>query len=626
MTKNRNHVEYKTFRLFRNISGILKPPPKLLVSDWADQYRRLPAESSPEPGQWKTSRAEYQRDIMNAVNDAAIENIVIKSSAQVGKSEILLNIAGYYIDYEPSSIMMVQPTIDMAEAFSKDRIAPMIRDSPVLREKISDVKSRDSGNTILHKKFPGGHITIAGSNSPASLASRPIRILLCDETDRYPPSAGTEGDPIKLAEKRTNNYWNRKKIKVSTPTIAGASPIDKEFKKGTMEEWCVECPDCGTWQPYEFKRVQFKSLTMRCFHCSAEFTEREWKSFPHKWIAMNDHPQRKTRSFHLNELCSPWRHWEDIIDEYLEAKKELRENGRVEKLKTFYNTVLGEVWEETGDQMDHHELLKRREKYPAELPDGVVVLTAGVDVQDKRLEVEIVGWAEGNESWGIRKVVIYGDTALDAVWDDLEILIDTELHFQSGNGLNIAATCVDTGGHNTNRVYRFIRDMQKKKKKVYGIKGYAGKPGIPFLYKRTNVEIKNDRGQVVDNTFIYILGVDAGKEDITAWLNIEKPGHGYCHFPRDETLGYDEKHMEGLTSESKISKIVNGRSKIYWVKKAGVANEPFDIRNYAYAAEQILRPNYSILSEKLNRGLNYMKTQPKKKTRRRGHGKGIEVV
>lgn len=618
-------AEYKTVKLFQDIAHILKPPPKLLVADWADRYRRLPSESSPEPGQWRTSRAEYQREIMNAVNDPAIENISIKSSAQVGKSEIVLNIAGYFIDYEPSSIMLIQPTVDMGESFSKDRLAPMIRDTPVLREKIKDAKSRDSENTIMHKKFPGGHITIAGSNSPASLASRPIRILLCDETDRYPPSAGSEGDPIKLAEKRTNNYWNRKKVKVSTPTVAGASAIDTEFKKGTQEEWCVRCPDCGTYQPYEFKRVQFKSVTMRCFHCGAELTETEWKEQPHKWIAFNDKPERRSRSFHLNELASPWRHWDEIIEEYREAKRDVKERGLTNKLQVFYNTVLGEVWEEQGDTVDHHALLKRCEEYEAEIPDDVVLITAGVDVQDKRLEIERVGWKEGGESWGIWKDVLYGDTALDQVWEDLEALLNVELHYQNGNSLNVAAACIDTGGHNTNRVYKFLKKMQKKGKRIYGVKGYAREVGIPFIYRKTDVVIKDIRGNVVDKTYIYIIGVNAGKEDIIARLKIEKPGPGYCHFPKGR--GYDQKYMEGLTSESKLTELVNGRTKIKWVKKKGVANEPLDIRNYAYAAEQLLKPNYQVLKEKIDSGINYMKSSGKKKRKRKPGvvSRGIEV-
>lgn len=228
MNKSDLQIDFKTVKLFREIAQIVAPPPILTVSQWADRYRKLSAESAAEPGQWNTDRAPYQREILDAVNDPACEEVVIMSSAQVGKTELILNTIGYYVDYDPAPILVVQPTLDMAQAFSKDRLAPMIRDTPALTDKVKDSKSRDSGNTILHKKFPGGHITMAGANSPASLASRPIRIVLMDETDRYPASAGGEGNPIKLAEKRTNTFWNRKKIKVSTPTIKGESQITVE--------------------------------------------------------------------------------------------------------------------------------------------------------------------------------------------------------------------------------------------------------------------------------------------------------------------------------------------------------------------------------------------------------------
>ena len=203
-------VERKTVRLFKRIATVLSPPPELTVSQWADEYRRLSPEASAEPGRWNTDRAPYQREIMDAINDARCEEVIIMSSAQVGKTELILNIIGYYIDYDPSPILVLQPTRDMAETFSKDRLAPMLRDTPALKGKVKDARSRDSGNTILHKTFPGGHITMVGANSAAGLASRPIKIVLMDEVDRYPASAGTEGDPIKLAEKRTTTFWNRK--------------------------------------------------------------------------------------------------------------------------------------------------------------------------------------------------------------------------------------------------------------------------------------------------------------------------------------------------------------------------------------------------------------------------------
>ena len=623
MSKN---LDYRTVLLFKKIAKTLKPRPKMLVSDWADNYRVLSQGTSAEPGRWNTSRAEYQREIMNAMNDPVVVHLTVKTSAQVGKTEIVLNIIGYYIEYEPSTILVVNPTIEMAETFSKDRLAPTIASTSVLKDKVKEPRTKDSDNTILHKKFPGGNITMAGANSPASLASRPIRIVLMDEIDRYPLSAGSEGSPIKLAEKRANTFWNKKIVKVSTPTIEGISEIEKEFKKGTMEEWSVQCPFCKKWQPYEFKRVHFSDLTMECLHCKETLSQREWNEQPHKWIA--EHPERKRhRSFHMNELASPWKDWSEIVDEFKDCNEEFKKHGSTKKLQTFVNTVLGETWEERGEGADDMELYNRRESYEAELPDGVLLLTAGVDTQGDRLEVEVVGWGIGYESWGIRKFEIYEDPALESTWDKLEEYIHaTTFKFKNGNELSIAGAGVATGGNHTNMVYKFIRRMERKHIPIYGIKGYANTPGIPLIYKRTKVEIKNAAGTVIDTTHIMILGVDAGKEDIIAWLNVKEPGARYCHFPNDVKRGYDETYFKGLTSEEKVTKMVKNKLKIVWQKKSGVRNEPLDLRNYAYAMVEMLSPNWTVLAEKIGNGINYMKASPKKKKRRNGVvSKGVEI-
>lgn len=621
----KHNVAFQTVQLFTTIAQVLAPPPILTVSQWADQYRKLSPESAAEPGQWNTSRAEFQRAIMDAINDPVVSDIIIQSSSQVGKTEILLNIIGYFIDYDASPILVIQPTIVMGETFSKERLAPMIRDTPALRGKVKEARAKNSENTILHKKFPGGHITIAGANSPASLASRPIRVVLCDEVDRFPASAGAEGDPVKLAEKRTTAFWNRKKIKVSTPTLEGFSKIEKEFKKGSQEEWCVKCPCCGTYQPYSFKRLLFDTLKMKCLSCDATFTEQEWKAQPHQWIATNP-KQRRVKSYHLNELASPWKHWDEIVEEFLEAQEDYKKTGSTNALITFINTSLGETWREKGEGVDAIALLSRREHYISDLPDGVLVLTAGVDVQEDRLEVEVVGWANEYESWGIYRFIFRGNPERDAVWGQLEELYHTEFSFPDGNCLTIAAMCVDTGGHYTNRVYRFIKEMQAKFNNIYGIKGYSNTPGIPLIYKKTKVEIKNLKGRVMDTTSIFILGVDAGKEDIISRLKLKEIGAGYCHFPDNEDRGYDQTYMEGLTAEEKVVRMVNNKMKITWVKKPGVRNEPLDLRNYAYAAVCLLSPNWNILRKKIEQGLNYMNPAQKTvKKKRRRVSKGVEI-
>lgn len=608
-------AERKTLRLFVKIAQVLAPPPELTVSEWADEYRRLSPEASAEPGRWNTDRAPYQRAIMDAVNDAKCEEIVIMSSAQIGKTELILNIIGYYIDYDPSPILVLQPTREMAETFSKDRLSTMLRDTPCLKGKVKDARARDSGNTILHKTFPGGHITMVGANSPAGLASRPIKIVLMDEIDRYPASAGTEGDPIKLAEKRTTTFWNRKKIKVSTPTIKGRSPIEKEYQSSSMEEWNVPCPCCGKYQPYEWGRIRFSDATMQCKYCLEYIDERDWKSGTGQWVAAKENTRK--RGFHLNELASPWKHWEEIIEDFKVADRE-RKLGNIEKLKTFINTALGEPWEERGEAADEDVLIKRRERYMAELPDGVLLVTAGVDVQDDRLEVEITGWGRGYESWGIRYAKIKGNLELDETWDKLEQFLDTELHFENGNSLLIAATCIDTGGHFTTQAYKFLKKMERKQKRIFGIKGMGGE-GIPLINKISTNNAEKVR--------IFILGVDSGKEIIMTRLKTADEGPGYCHFPINSDRGYDETYMKGLTSEQRVVQMKDGRATLKWVKKSGTRNEPLDLRNYSTAAAEILRPDWDVLESKIKLGINYMKKQPRENIKRRNGvvNKGIQV-
>ena len=614
-------VEFKTLKLFRDLAKAVSPPPVLTVSQWADRYRRLSPESAAEPGQWNTDRAPYQREIMDCVNDPLVEHVVIMSSAQVGKTELILNIVGYYIDYDPAPMLIVQPTLKpMAEDFSKDRLAPMIRDTPTLAGKVHDVKSRASGNTILHKTFPGGHVTIAGANSASSLASRPVRIVLMDETDRYPASAGTEGNPIKLAEKRTTAFWNKKKIKVSTPTIKGSSQIEKEYQSGTMEEWCVPCPCCGKYQPYEWGRIHFSDVTMECKYCGEHISEFDWKQGEGKWIAA--HPERRRkRSFHLNELASPWTHWDSIIAEWREAQKEYKENGDINKLKTFINTVLGETWEPRGKGADDDSLLSRRERYEAEIPEGVLLLTASVDVQDDRFEIEVCGWGRGFESWGVKYEKLYGDLDKEETWDRLEAWLDREFYFASGSSLLIALTCIDTGGHKTTECYKFLKRMEKKGKRIYGIKGFGRESqGIPLIHKlSTNNEYK---------VKVFILGVDRGKEIVVSRLSTVDEGPGYCHFPINSDRGYSENVIKGLNSEQRVTEIKDGRAVVKWKKKSGTRNEPLDLRVYNTAAVEILRPDWDILEKKVKAGINYMKKAPAKAKKKRRTGtvsRGVEL-
>ena len=413
----KNELPAHTLELFARCLAVLKPPPALTLSQWADMYRVLSAESSAEPGRWHTDKAPYQREIMDAIGDPHIRKVVIMSAAQIGKTDILLNALGYYMDYMPAPVLVIQPSLDMGQTFSKDRLAPMLRDTPALQGKV-DTKSRYSGNTIMKKNFPGGHITIVGANSPIGLASRPIKVLLADEVDRYPSSAGTEGDPLLLAQKRQTTFWDKKTIEVSTPGNKIDSRIAVEYENSTREEWNIPCPGCGHYQPLIWKNVIFdkqepeKPILYKCERCGNLYGEYQWKAQSKMGRFVADNPDAETRGFHLNTLASPFCGWAEIVEKFLTAKEQL-DKGDPEAMKTWVNTELGEPWEEPGSSLEDAELFNRREIYDAEVPDDVIVLTAGIDVQENRFEVEVVGWGVGKESWGIRYQKIYGDMLAD---------------------------------------------------------------------------------------------------------------------------------------------------------------------------------------------------------------------
>jgi phage terminase large subunit GpA-like protein len=444
--------------------AVLKPPPDLTISDWADQNRRLSSEASAEPGQWRTSRAEYQRGIMEAVSDPATETVVIMSSSQVGKTEVLNNSVGYHIDQDPAPIMVVMPTERDAETWSKDRFSPMARDTPCLQDKIANPKSRDGNNKILHKRFPGGHLTIVGANAPSGLASRPIRLLLCDEVDRYPFSAGAEGDPVNLAKKRTVTFWNRKIVLVSTPTNKGASRIEAAFEESDQRRFWVPCPACRAEQLLTWGQVKWgkdengghrpETARYHCADCDAAWKdETRWSAISKgRWIA--DAPFNGTAGFHLNEIYSPWVRLEAMAKAFLSARA-----GGDETMKTFINTSLGETWMESGEAPDWQRLQGLKEDWNAgTVPAGGLFLTAGVDVQKDRIEVDVWAWGKGLQSWLIDHIVIEGGPGDQACWQKLSDLLGRTWTHASGTPMTIARLAIDTG-YETAAVYAWARQV-----------------------------------------------------------------------------------------------------------------------------------------------------------------------
>lgn len=544
----------------RAIRAVFRPPPRLSVSQWADQFRQLSREASAEPGQWRTSRAEYQREILDAISDPLTHTIVVKSSSQVGKSELLLNGIGYHMHQDAAPILFLQPTIEMAETFAKDRIAPMLRDTPALAGLVADPKARDSGNTILHKLFPGGHLTLAGANSPASLASRPVRIVFCDEVDRYPPSAGSEGDPVTLVKARQKTFWNRKLVLTSTPTIAGVSRIDSAYDESDKRVLLLPCPHCRAYQRLMWANVRWpagkpQDAAVYCAECGAAWTDAQ------RWAAVRkcrwepQAPFRGVAGFHLSELNSPWARVGDIAVAFMQAK----DSRSQERMRAWINTSLGETWEQDGERVDDESVAARAEGWEG-TPEGVLFSTAGVDVQDDRLEVEVVGWGADEESWSLDYHVIFGDPSGVTLWDDLDrYLLDR----------TPAATCIDSGGHYTQAVYKFCK--ARSRRRVYAIKGMAG-AGRTIWPKRSS--------KGAGKATVYIVGVDAAKDQVFAQLRHKDAGPGYCHFP----LGRDERYYAGLASETVVTRYSKGFPIREYKKRANTRNEPLDCRVYAYAA------------------------------------------
>ena len=604
----------RTVDFISSLARCLKPRERITVSEWAEQNMILP-ESSAISGKFSCDNVPYQKEIMNAIIDPEVRDVTVMSSAQVGKTTIILILMGYYIEHEPSTIMMIMPTIQTMEEFSKSRISTMIEDVKVLRERVADHKEKNSNNTILFKRFPGGYMRFAGANSPASLASTPIRIVLMDEIDRFPDSAGEEGNPIRLAEKRATSYWNKKFFKSSTPTTATRSKIEEEWKKGTMEKWCVQCPCCGTFQPYEWDRVDFDVIGMKCIDCGEVSEEKLWKESEHKWIPGNP-GVTSHRSFHLNALASPWVEWKDLIEQFRNAVSRVKRFHDTEDLKTFYNTVLGETWDDTrvdDKAQNSDDLRERAERYGCEVPDGVIMVTAAVDVQDNRFEVELRGWAREYETWGLYKTEIFGDIEMDEVWNELEEYITQTLTYSDGRRIGVVGTAIDTGGNHTESVYRHCKMLLDKGLTIYPVKGYANKEGVKLLYKASKAEVTelspSGKKIVRDMIPLQILGVDAGKEMIVNRLSITVPGEGYCHFPDDESRGYDQAYYDGLTSEHKITTSKNGRIMTKWIKKRGIANEPLDLFNYNLAACMLRNPSWDVLEDKVDRGIDYTRKQ-----------------
>ena len=582
----------------------LRPPPKLSLSQWADRHFRLSAESSADPGRWRT--LPYQRGVLDAITDPAVERVSMIKSARVGYTKGINAAIAYFMAADPCPLLVVQPTVETAKIYSKEEIAPMLRDVPALAGLVKQASVRSSANSTTHKTFPGGLLSMVGANSGSGLRMVSRRVVIFDEVDAYPPSAGAEGDPVKLGEKRAEYYWNRKIIAGSTPLVAGSSRIEELFLAGDRRRYYVPCPHCGHMDYLRFRlrdetddpeaapaghvmrwpEGKPEETCFMCRSCGCAIEEEDKRAMIEagEWRAEGAFTGHA--SFHIWAAysLSPNATWAQIAAEFLEAKK------RPETLRTFVNTMLGETWKELGEAPDWERLYDRRESYAiGSVPDGVLVVTAGADVQKDRIMYEVVGWGADKESFSVEKSILWGDTSLEASqpgspWRQLDELLGRAFPGAAGGEHRIAMLAVDSG-YNTQVVYGWAR--QHPMTRVIACKGVAGFRALVGAPSPVDVTVRGRRMQ--RGYKVWPIGVDLAKAELYGWLRLRRgagdPPPGYCHFPE-----YDEDYFQQLTAEHLVT-VVNRRTrraKHEWQVLPNRENHYLDARILARAAANVL--------------------------------------
>lgn len=574
-------TEDNLLRLERAAYRAFKPPEKLTLSEWADRYAFLSAESSAEGGRWHT--LPYQKGIMDAITDPRVEQVTVMKSARVGYSKILNHAIAFHIHQDPCPIMLVQPTIEDAQGYSKEEIAPMLRDTPCLKGLVSESKAKDGANTILQKQFPGGTLSMVGANSPRGFRRVSRRVVLFDEVDGYPASAGAEGDQIKLGIRRTEYYWNRTIVAGSTPTVKDFSRVERMFLQTDQRRYFVPCPDCGHMQYLKWPNIRWtdgdpSTAGYCCESCGViiPHSKKRWMVERGEWRATAP-GNGKHVGFHIWAAYSysPNATWPNLVEEFLDAKND------AEQLKTFVNTVLGETWEdEYASKVGADSLLERAadETYQQYVPPAeVLALTIGCDVQDDRLSLSVWGWGREEEGWLIDRVKLYGSPSRPEVWKQLDEILQKPYVNEAGEEMKVLCCAIDSGGHHTQEVYQYSRERAAMG--VIAIKGMSQK-GKPPLGKASKVDVDYKGKALKKGAQLFPVGVDTVKSLLFGRLKHNDPGAGYLHF--FPTIGAD--YFEELTAEKQILRFRNGYPERVWVKKSQAPNEALDEMNYAYAA------------------------------------------
>ena len=558
------------------ISNGIEPPPRLSVTEWADAHRRLPTKGAGEPGPWRTSRVPYSAEIMECLSaDHPAKRVVFMKSVQSAGTEIGNNWAGWFIDTQKAPLMVVQPTIDMAERWSKQRLAAMIEDCPTLRAKIAPARSRDSGNTTLLKEWAGGLLVISGANSGASLRSMPARYLFLDEVDAYPFELDGEGDPISLAEARTTTFPRRKVFLVSTPTIESLSRINKEWLASDMRRYHVPCPHCGHEQHLEWDNLRWPKdrpaeAVYHCADCGTGIDEHHKTRMlaAGRWVAT--HPDRAVAGFHINGLYTPTGlgyTWAELAALWLDVANDPA------RRKTFVNLRLGEVVADPNESLDADDLASRASQYKArDIPPGCLVLTAGIDVQKDRFAILITGHGRAGQQWVIDYNELPADPTTDAAWAALDAIITQPLVNSRGMPMKISLAAIDSG-YLTDYVLSYTR---LRRGRIIAVKG-ASSPGKPIINRPSKLDVTIKGRTIKHGAEGWLVGADTAKHTLFAILTAD----GKRPLDADRMIRFPE----GLDSSfySQLTAEVWDPNRRKWVK-VRQRNEALDTWCYALAA------------------------------------------
>jgi phage terminase large subunit GpA-like protein len=575
----------------------MRPDPDLTVSEWADQHRWLSSRASAEPGRYRTARTPYLREIMDALSPRhPAQRISFMKAAQVGATEAGNNWIGFVIHHAPGPMLAVLPTVEMAKRTSRGRLDPLIADSPALRERVNPARSRDAGNSMLSKEFPGGILVLTGANSATGLRSMPARYIFLDEVDAYPASADEEGDPVTLAEARTTTFSHRRKVfMVSTPTIRGLSRIEREFEASDQRRYFVPCPHCGAMQWLQFNRLRWdkgqpETAAYHCESCEKPVAEHHKTSMLERgeWRPTAVSVDPNSIGFHISALYSPmgWKSWAQIARDWLAAQ------GSDEMLRAARNTLLGETWVESGDAPEWQRLADRREVFAATVPHLGLFLTAGADVQKDRIEVDIWAWGRGLESWLVEHIVIAGGPEDPGAWNKLTTLLGRTWSHESGAVMQLSKLAIDTG-YEAPAVYAWSRAAGYAQ--VTPIKGVESFNRSTPVSGPTFVDATIGGKRLRRGARLWTIAVSTFKAETYRFLRLERPSDedravGVCDAPGTMHLPSwaDTEWLKQLVAEQMVTvRNKRGFGHQEW-QKMRERNEALDCRVYARAAAWIL--------------------------------------